>query len=86
MDAAFIPAGGSKRIVIQSQVKSTTIPGTIQRNMARTEDDAGHVSNVYEDTVVVGQLILTASLEDLPIGAAGPDRHLQLHVLEPERQ
>ena len=51
----FMPKGGSKRVVIQLQVNPTASPGTLQRNFARVEDDAGHAANIYEDTVVVVQ-------------------------------
>jgi len=62
----LLPEGGVKRINIQVEVSPTAIPGTIQHNFVRAEDDDNHIANIYEDTVVTAPSVLTASLDDLP--------------------
>lgn len=68
----LLPPGAAKRISIQMEVGLSSIPGTIQRNFARAEDDDGHAANIYQDTVVANPIVLTASLDDDP-DPAEPD-------------
>lgn len=68
----LLPPGAAKRIAIQMEVDLASIPGTIQRNFARAEDDDGNAANVYQDTVVANPIVLTASLDDNP-DPAEPD-------------
>jgi len=62
----FLAKAASKRIVVQLQVNSAAVPGSVTHNFARAEDDLGDASNAYQDTAVAATPTLSALLDAVP--------------------